>query len=476
MSSFAEMKCPIAGAARNQPDAAAYIAGNRTWSYAAMDLAVRSAEEWFSRFDQGDVIAVHSPSAFEVTVIAWACVRRGLVFCPLSLRVPDATRIKMIEQVGARCLVYRDAFPVDDVVESHAIDDIPMSGASGGGDQGSRVLVTGNPATILFTSGSSGEPKGVLHVLQSHVASALASNASLSLGPGDRWLLSLPTYHVGGLAIMFRCMLAGATMVLADTNRPIHDVLSRARITHVSLVGAQLAQLIGRSGRLESDLAIKHLLLGGGPIDAGLVRRARAQGLPVRCTYGMTEMASQVATESGHGGAAMPGSCGRVLSAHDVRVSDRGEIEVRGPARFEGYVSSGELLRPFSEGGWFATGDCGRVEEDGTLWVNGRSDNMFVSGGENIHPEEIEVVIQREFGIAPVAVVPVPDANFGCRAVVFVEESAVTTLRQALDALRAHLPGFKIPRTVLPWPREIAWEPTIDRQALAEIAPERSGP
>ena len=335
------------------------------------------------------------------------------------------------------------------------------------------ILSDGQPITTLFTSGSSGTRKAVTLTYGNHYYSAQGSNENLPLTPGDRWLLSLPLFHVGGLGIFFRCLLAGATMVHVDRETALAAQIVRDRVTHLSLVPTQLRRLLRDPGVKEAAGRLKAILLGGGPIPTQLVQEARSMGLPVYPTYGMTEAASQVATTS----EAHP-DCMKALNYRELRVSDGGEI-----------VVGGQTIAPgVSVSGWYHTGDVGKLDDDGCLTVLGRSDAMFISGGENIHPETIELALAAIDGIVEALVVPVEDTEFGSRPVAFLkcddnvslsnsdselsEESRFGLDHRSLDAaLEETLPRFMIPIEYLTWPRE--YRPAglkADREFLASLA------
>ena len=166
------------------------------------------------------------------------------------------------------------------------------------------------------------------------------------------------------------------------------------------------------------------------------------------------------------------GTAGQVLPYREVNVSEDGEILVHGHTRFQGYVHGDRLEEPFDENGWFGTGDIGYVDGDGYLMVTGRKDNMFMSGGENIQPEEIEKAFCEVEGVADAIVVPIDDEEFGQRPVAFVQMLGGNGADQGIrDAVAESLPRFKIPDHILPWPENagtIGIKP--DRSALRTIA------
>lgn len=311
-----------------------------------------------------------------------------------------------------------------------------------------------HPATIVFTSGSSGQPRGVQLSYGNHYYSALGANANVRLHSRDRWLLSLPMHHVGGLGILFRCLHAGATVVLPGPGQALTEAQDTVRATHLSLVHTQLHRLLAAGELSESFKVLKAVLLGGGPIDGALVAAAIRKGLPVFASYGLTEMASQVTTVTPATPPRWRATSGTLLRRRQIRMAADGEILVRGETLFQGYVSDpGPAVPAVDEDGWFHTGDVGRLDDQGYLSVDGRKDFMFVCGGENVHPEEIELCLAQVPGVERAIVVGVADAELGRRPVAFVQALEVDEKALA-KALAAVLPLHKVPRTYLPWPAE----------------------
>jgi len=196
----------------------------------------------------------------------------------------------------------------------------------------------------------------------------------------------------------------------------------------------------------------------------------------VLASYGCTEMASQVATTAPGGRGAAIGSAGRCLPHRRLRV-EGGQILVTGASLFEGYVTEEGIDDPRRADGWYPTGDRGRVDAAGRLYVLGRMDRMFVSGGENIHPEEIEAVLEQRAGIERAVVVPVPHPDYGARPVAFVEGPSPVSSEDLTTALADRLPGFKIPEAFhsLPSPDD-ADGLTVDREWLKRRARALRGP
>ncbi|MDP8901005.1 MAG: o-succinylbenzoate--CoA ligase [Actinomycetota bacterium] len=439
------------------------------WSiaYGELDAGVSAAAGRLEELgvSPGERVALYLPKSTGYLVLLLAMMRSGVVGCPVSTRVPAGGVGPLLERAGCSALISADEKLSGAVGGIDVLD--PRAVLAGGLEDerasGPAEIPLGRQATIVFTSGSTGAPKAALHTFGNHYSSALGSNANIALAPGDRWLHSLPLYHVGGLSMVFRCLLAGAAIALPEPGAPLGRSIPELRATHVSLVSTQLLRLL----REDADLGgLKAVLMGGGPIPEDLVDGALARGLPVHTSYGLTEMASQVTTTPPAASREELRTAGRILPYREVRVSGEGEILTRGATLFAGYLRDGGPDLPLDEGGWFRTGDLGEMGGGGCLRVLGRRDNLFVSGGENVRPEEIEAALSRIPGVEEAVVVPVPDPEFGERPAAFVRLSGgVGDLAHALEPV---LPRFKIPKVFHEWEGAGGMKP--DRVALKERA------
>jgi O-succinylbenzoic acid--CoA ligase len=306
---------------------------------------------------------------------------------------------------------------------------------------------------VLFTSGSSGSPRAVWHDLESHIANASGAAERIPLGPGCAWLLLLPLNHVSGFSILIRCLLAGATIVFPDKNAPFKTQIEDPVLTHISVVGVQLRRLLSERA---SFARLKAVLAGGGPIDEGLVSDAMDAGVPLHLTYGMTEAASQITTSERLCAVPSVVHAGKSLPGREVQISPDGEIRLRG-AVLPKAIFSDEGLRPaLDDDAWFSTGDSGKFNADGNLVVSGRRNRMFISGGENICPEMIEVLLTSHPDVRRVVVVGVPHEEFGARPVAFV--AGDIDFDRLRDFLKSRLESFYVPDFFLPWPEEVSTE------------------
>ncbi len=315
------------------------------------------------------------------------------------------------------------------------------------------------PATLLFTSGTTGAPKAARLALDNHLANARAAVEVLGLDASSRFLCTLPLFHVGGLATAFRCQLCAATLLLHER----FDAAEVARAlcegaTHASLVASTLARVLDVCPAFPPT--VRAVLVGGGPVPASLLERALRAGLPVLQTYGLTETASMATCE--RPGAADGKTAGPPMPGLEVRLAGA-EIEVRGPQVMRGYLGQAPVR------GWFQTGDLGEVDPRGRLTVHARRTDLIVSGGENVYPAEIEAALLLHPAVREAAVLPEADARWGQVGVAYVATTAAESELRAF--LLERLAKFKIPARFVPvsrLPRNAAGK--VDRQALRRLS------
>jgi O-succinylbenzoic acid--CoA ligase len=414
---MSDRHCPLKVAAREAPNLPALVCRDKTLSFAELDqMADRLSSDLEAK--EGDRISVLHPPSPLLVALLFAAWRRGASVCPLNLRLPPASIAGCIERLRPKLFI--DSFPV----RASPLPSFPSLPRS----------------LFLFTSGSTGRPKIAALTLESLLANA---SSSVPLGTGDRWLLSLPLYHVGGIGILLRCILARAAVCFDERD---------AGITHLSYVPTQLY----RSTPVYKSL--KCLLLGGAP--AG----SFPNHLPVWITYGLTEMGSMVAARKHPSRIDGAYYLGHPLPNREAKIGPDGEIFVRGATLFQGYWEKDRIEPP---GEWFATRDVGRIDPVEGLAILGRRDWQFISGGENIQPEEIEAALLEIPGVLEAIVVPKNDPEFGQRPAAFLKAD------QAIDAkthLTGRLPKYKIPISFsfLEEIPKIGLKP--DRKALFETA------
>lgn len=405
----------------------------------------------------GDRVALYIENGWMAIALIHALIRVQAVVCPLNTRWPSRAVRQHLDRIHARYLIARVRDESRNLFDGITCLDpdglVSRSLNSGQGDDAYEIGLD-QPATILFTSGSGGTPKAALATYGNHYYSAVGVNRNFRLDSRDCWLLSLPLYHAGGLGILFRSAQSGAAIAVPDGDTALEEALQRFPVTHLSVVSMQLQRLLDAGIPADTVRRLKAVVLGGGPVSGGLVQRAREGGWPVFASYGLTEMNTQVTACAPGRRPVDAGSSGTVLPYRELRIAADGEIMVRGPVLFSGYIEQDKMVLPLDAEGWFSTGDLGVLDGEGELIVKGRKDDLIISGGENIQPEEIEMALCGIDGVRAAVVVSRAHVAYGRRPVAFVERVAALTDAHIRDALEQVLPRFKIPDEFLPWPDE----------------------
>lgn len=431
----------------------------------------------------GQAVALWGPQGRDWWIALWAIWRAGAIALPLHSRWVDAEVRALLERAGAAWSWVPEAareraqawgppaltWPED----SKGLDEGPSSAEVpfGGARWGEAA------ALWIATSGSSGPPKLAHLSTQALLASARAWNEALGVGPGDRWWLGLGGYHVGGLGVALRQGLAGGACVLGAQ----HFEPSAARrqwvgCDWVSAVPLQAAEVLAAPGPSLPG-RIRRLVVGGQAAGPGLLG---ALGPLAVASYGLTESASGLCLAQPTD---PPGCAGRPLPGVRVRVlappGGLGPILASGPMLMAHYVGDAQASAlALDAEGWLHTQDVGRLDEEGRLWVAGRAEGVIVTGGEKVHPGELEAALLAHPGVAEAVVVPVPDPRYGQRPLAFWRALGAQGPSEAelLAHLGDRLAGYKRPKALWrrqDFPRLAGGK--VDRQALKALA-EAGGP
>jgi O-succinylbenzoic acid--CoA ligase len=474
-------RCPIREGASRWPEAEALTCAGRQWSYAQLDGEIG---RWVAALQArgigaGDRVAVLSANQAACVFLFFALGRLGAVLAPLNARLTATELAALIEDVSPRLKlaanVLRERLPGSEPLESWA-DAVhePSSTCEPLEDSTARV--------VLFTSGTTGRPKGAVLTEGNFRASARSSAANLGPSPAPRWLGTLPLFHVGGLAMLTRCAYEGGCLLLHDRfdAEAVNRAIDFEGVTHASFVATTLERVLDTRQDRTLPGSFQLALIGGGPVPTPLLERARAARLLALQTYGLTEACSQVATERPSeadgrtAGPALPGLEVRITGPEgEVLGRGReGDIEVRGPTVMAGYLDRPEATREAFRDGWLRTRDLGMLDERGRLTVLSRRTDLILRGGENLYPMEIETVIASHPAVQETAVVGLPDPRWGEVPVAFVVLRAGHTLPEDLEGwCRRSLAGFKVPAHFLPLealPRNAMGK--VERTALRQSA------
>jgi O-succinylbenzoic acid--CoA ligase len=392
----------------------ALIGDDRALTYAELGALVeRARERW--RAHRRPVALVATPS-LDTIVDACALFELGVPVVPLHPRLPASERDAIERAIDVELDEPRDV------------------------------------QAIVFTSGTTGAPRGALLERAAFAASARASARNLPWRDDDRWLLCMPLARIGGLSIVMRCLAARRAIVVHPRFDP-HAVLAsiaRDAVTRLSVVPTMLHDLlaIDRDNALARTRAI---LLGGAPAPRALLVECAARRVPVLTTYGLTEACSQVTTQAPRDPGIVELGCGRPLDGTAIAIArddgaasapdEVGLIVVRAPTLMRGYLGAPPI------GDAFVTGDLGRIDERGVLHVVGRADDVVISGGENVHPAAVEAALVECTGVRAAIAFGVDDERWGQRVVAVIAASDGFDEQRVADELALRLPPSARPRS-----------------------------
>ncbi len=466
MSADGELRW-LAQSARRRGDHGALITRDAALSYADLEAEANSLAAKLRALDvrPGDRVAALLGNDPSFVVLVHALIGLEATLVPLNVRLTAHELARLLADSAPRLLITSDPWEDkarDAVAGLDEVRVVPVSHMSALPEQPGQLIARPDPEmdqAVLFTSGTTGDPKGVRLTLANQHASALASSERLGAREYDRWLLCMPLYHVGGLAVLLRSALYATTVLLHERFDPVRvaTALEEDEVGLVSLVPTMLQRVLDAGGLAERPESLRVILLGGGPIPEELVARCRERALPIAATYGLTEAASQVATAS-------PGDTSRnavtALPRTQIRIVDEagricddgepGEILVRGPQVMAGYLDRPEESARVLAGGWLRTGDIGALDRVGGLSVFDRRTDLIVSGGENIYPAEVESVLLAHLDVEDAGVIGRGDPEWGqaVHAVVVRRAGSELDEKILLEWARERLAGFKLPRSL----------------------------
>lgn len=322
-----------------------------------------------------------------------------------------------------------------------------------------RDIDLADVTTIMYTSGTTGRPKGVQQTFGNHWHSAIGSALNLGLQADDCWLAVVPIFHISGFSILMRGLIYGMTVELHEKFVPktINERLLSGAITRISLVPTMLKSLLAISSHnTRYPQALQTVLLGGGPVDRFTLEQAHQRGIQVIQSYGMTETASQIVALDMQDALRKIGSAGKPLFAVQLKIADTsgtssqaphesGYIWVKTPTLTPGYLHAKHQLDADIVDGWFKTGDYGYVDEEGFLFIQGREGDMISSGGENIFPDEVEQAYADYPNLDKIGVVGIPDDRWGTIPIAFVSGQHLTP-KELIAYGREHLAHYKVPK------------------------------
>lgn len=466
--------------ARANPNAAAVYASGQSLRYAELDRLASHVAQRLARHSIAPatpvgvlmgsslttIVAIHALMRLRATLVmlntrltaSELAYQIQLAQCPLLLCDDETAALARATNVSV--LHIGDFYPSGTAIADTGLTEAPFTPATISDD---------SPLAIMFTSGTSGKPKGAVLTRNNFWYSAMASAYRLGVVPNDRWLCAMPLYHVGGLSIVMRSCLYGTAIDLRPkfAADEVSDALSSQPITLVSLVPTMLQRLLDHNPAPNWP-HLRLCLLGGAATSGELLARAQAARVACATSYGLTEATSQVATTLPADAARKPASVGKPLLFTEVRVineagdtqstGEYGEIIVRGPTVMRGYLGADDSAANAAKSlrnGWFHTGDIGYLDHEADLHLVQRRSDLIVSGGENVYPAEVEAVLRKHAAVAEAVVVGVPSVEWGQQVTALIalapshfecDEHALKA--ELLQFCRAQLAGYKLPRLI----------------------------
>ncbi len=481
MSTIADTILPnwLLRAAENFPDHPAIKCGEVIWTFAQLDQqAIRLARQLTTVGVQAESrVAVLARNGLEYVATVHALARLGAILIPLNIRLTHEELVWQVRDVQATLLVNDDVHEPQARAIALAHPDLSQATLAvepgthtvflQGGLEGAMPLqdMINLSATqsIMYTSGTTGTPKGVIITYGMQWWNAVGSALNLGHRPDDCWLACMPLFHIGGLSILMRSVINGISVVVQEKfgASAVNAAISEDRVTIISVVAVMLQRMLADLDMRQKSYpeTLRCVLLGGGPAPQPLLEDCAARHIPVVQTYGLTESCSQAVTLTPVDALRKLGSAGRPLLPVQLRIMNEdkvaapgepGIICLKGPSITSGYDHRPEATTQAIHDGWLSTGDIGYLDAEGYLYVLDRRNDLIISGGENVYPAEIEAMLLSHPEVEEAGVCGQSDPQWGQVPIAFVHlkpNSSATdsTLR---TYLQPRLARYKLPHAI----------------------------
>ena len=464
---------------KQNPVSTACITSKKVYTYAELRHKVLMAAQFLS--DKGikpsDRIGILNQNNVDFLISVLALWQISAVPVPINTRLTETEINEQLSKANCKYVIVQSGLKNKFELNLKSIIDIPFDKKINLKFTEKEELKLKDPAVIIFTSGSVNKSKGVILSFESLYNSAISGNNLLRYTHSDRWLASLPFYHVGGFSIITRSLLFGIPLIVPDSlsTDDIQNFISNYKPTFISLVAAQLKQLIDSETKPNPEL--KNCLLGGGFSDTNLIKKAIELGWPINKVYGSTETASFVTALLTEEHLIKPHSVGRPVPPNKIIISDEssnemgpfeiGEILIRSNTMMSGYLDKEETKSVLKDG-FYHSGDIGYLDEDNYLFIEGRKNHLISSGGENVNPKEVEDVLLQHPMILEAAVFPLEDLEWGeiIAASIVLKETTTLTYNELKSFLQKEIAGFKIPK-------KIFFEESLPKTELGKVEKEK---
>ncbi|WP_332649510.1 o-succinylbenzoate--CoA ligase [Lysinibacillus sp. 54212] len=405
---------------------------------------------------EGDRVAILAPSTPQLIFMLYGCMQARIEIVLLNGRLSEQELRYQVDDAEVKAIIVhekeRRKLSDERIIFFEEIMNAPQQSISISNEWDELSTVS-----IMYTSGTTGFPKGVRQTVQNHSASAVSSALNLGLSEEDSWLCCVPIFHISGFSILVRSLLYGMTVRLYenfDVEACTHEIVE-GTVTKMSVVAVTLQRILTEmeARNLKAHPRFSTMLVGGGPVPVDYLKRAAKLSLNVAQTYGMTETSSQTATLSNEDALRKIGSAGKPLFFNRIKIDNgtschtEGEILIRGPHVTPGYI--GRFRDKSSTvDGWLKTGDIGYIDEEGYLYVIDRRSDLIISGGENIYPAEIENVLMAHPSIKEAGVCGIEDESWGQVPAAFIVRKEAITEPEIMSYCRNQLASYKLPKRI----------------------------
>ena len=432
----------------------------RSWTFKEIASTATEIAYKFATFgvNSRSRIAILAPSSPELVFIIYGCMQARIEIVLLNNRLTKEELAYQIQDSNVSAVICHEddidkldatlnIILITDLLQANKAD-IPIDSYW---DENDTI-------SIMYTSGTTGYPKGVRQTLRNHKASAVNSVLNIGMTPDDVWLCMVPIFHISGFSMLMKSLLYGNEVKLYekfDVEKSVEQIVAGST-SHMSVVGVTLGRIVDY---MEQNDLVAHpnfrlMLAGGSSIPVDYLKRAAKLSLNVAQTYGMTETASQTATLSSEDALVKIGSAGKPLFFNSIKIDGaehqpnvEGEICIRGPHVTPGYIGHFEATSSL-EDGWLKSGDIGYLDEDGYLFVVDRRSDLIISGGENIYPAEIENVLLMNPSVEEAGVCGIEDSKWGQVPIAFVKLKSDVTEQMIIEFCKMHLASYKIPKRI----------------------------
>ncbi|WOV86382.1 o-succinylbenzoate--CoA ligase [Sporosarcina oncorhynchi] len=440
------------------PNRIALSFGDEQWTFQQLKEEAISIASKLRSIDlqEGDRIALLGASSPEMVFMIHGCLVAGLEIVMLNNRLTTEEIAWQLTDSEAKVWIIADEFQNLTAQNENAfmtfsmIQTLPIKES-----HFTEYWEPSRTITIMYTSGTTGFPKGVRQTADNHTSSALSSVLNLGLDENDCWLCTMPLFHISGFSILVRSVLYGMEVRLYEKfdAQSIAEEICRGTVTRISVVATGLQRILSEMEKVDSvaDPMFRTVLAGGGPIPNDYLERSTLRQLPVLQTYGMTETSSQTATLSAEDALRKSGSAGKPLFFNRIKIADGkrageiGEVLVAGPHVTPGYIGHASSKSSLVDG-WLQTGDLGYIDDEGYLYIVDRRSDLIISGGENIYPAEIENILASHPRVLEAGVCGQEDKEWGSVPVAFVVVDTDLSAEELDEFCRHRLASYKVPK------------------------------